>query len=123
MLELQKRKKSTSLHFPQILMSSYFCIIDLDFKDFVNTCSRVMVHNPLAIAKMRLPSVPNLRKLAKGTHFVASNGELLQYPAKIVRPKFKIALSDTDGADVEIETANERLRKFLEDEGLAEVST
>ena len=69
---------------------------------------------------MRLPAVRNLRKVAKQTHFVATNGEVVPYPvgygwganARINRSR-ALAVSKIAGMDDENKDADKELLQFL----------
>ena len=64
---------------------------------YVQSCSRLTITNPHAIAMLRDHSVPNLRKLAGGNHFV-HDGELVEYPEKFnKKPKNPGFVNDTYG--------------------------
>ena len=73
---------------------------------------------------MRLPSVQNLRKIVKKTHFPASNGELVEYPegygwgAKARLNKggaYKLSDEKMDTTNAE---EDKKLLKFLQENGV-----
>ena len=92
---------------------------ETNFKEYTSTCSRLMINNPVAIAAMNMPNIPNLRKLARNTHFVSTDGNVLPFPGAMARFTRSGFVSDTAGCDNEVENENSRLRKFLENAGLA----
>ena len=95
-----------------------------EFQAYLDSCSRIPVSNPKAIAGMRLPSVQNLRKIVKKTHFPASNGELVEYPegygwgAKARLNKggaYKLSDEKMDTTNAE---EDKKLLKFLQENGV-----
>ena len=101
-----------------------------DVKKFKQSCTRIMPDNPTALAKLRLPSISNLRKIARGTHFVSSNGCLIKFPSSFKRRKAKKfgtnyggdEISDRPSLDEADETSDTRMRKFLMEQGLLDES-
>ena len=85
--------------------------------------------NPRALTRLAIPSIANLRELAKGTHFVGQEGQIRILPKRFrSNPKY-YASSVNDGGNLEAEAegANERLTELLkqlaENEETAEVGT
>jgi hypothetical protein len=90
-----------------------------DRNTYLDSCTRFCISNPSPVARCTLPTIANLRHLARGTHFVASNGEVVRFP-KQCRAKAppRIVISNTQDMDKVCETENSRLRDFLKRVGL-----
>ena len=78
-----------------------------------------MVKNPTALARCTVPSIVNLRKIARGTHFVDSEGLMMAFPKRFKRGNSSTILGRAD-ADVVDEDENRKLAEFLREQGLGE---
>ena len=88
-------------------------------KKYTDSCSRIMVGNPRGLAKLGLPSIANLRKIARRTHFVSRDGLLICLPKAIAdNDRSTKVVSNQANKDTDDKDANERLRVFLESRGL-----
>ena len=94
-----------------------------EYSAYLDTCSRINVDNPVGLAKLRTPSIPNLRKIARKSHFVASNGECIAFPPEIKNTRGRAKISDDPNRDDPDEGANNRLEAFLKSQGLGENNT
>ena len=90
---------------------------------YLDTCSRIMVHNPIMLARCTNPSVSNLRKIARRTHFVAAQGDIYPFPASIrVRDRAVAAVSKFSDFDKVDKNADDTLAKFLNARGLQDLN-
>ena len=92
-----------------------------EYKAYLTSCTRINITNPKALARCNLPSISNLRKIARRTHFVASTGEVIKFPGNyrwasrsVVEPH----ISKTMGMDDVKQDADSSLRAFLKQSGI-----
>ena len=98
-----------------------------ELRKYLNSCTRINVENPRALALCALPTIANLRKIAKRTHIVARSGELVKTPSmrgrgsRPVGPsRYTPFIADNAEADKVTDDACDRLREFLINNGLVE---
>ena len=82
-----------------------------------------MVHNPISLARCTNPSIRNLRKIAKRTHFVAAQGDIYPLPATIrTRDRAVAVLSKFADFDKKDSNADDTLAKYLNARGLQDIN-
>ena len=78
-----------------------------------------MVLNPKGLARMNTPSIHNLRKIARRTHFVSRNGTVEKFPDTVRKPNNTNAkISNIVDHDTQDTDSDMNIMKFLESRGL-----
>ena len=94
-----------------------------DLRKYLNTCTRINVENPRALALCKLPTIPNLRRIARRTHIVGRAGQLVKIPSRHNNRhhnRYRPFVAQNTDADKEDQSASDRLREFLKNNGLVD---
>ena len=92
-----------------------------EHKAYVSSCTRINLSNPRAVAGCNLPSIANLRKIARRSHFVATTGDVIKLPGNYrwanqgAKTPF---ISKTENMDEIKHDADESLKAFLRQSGI-----
>ena len=88
-----------------------------DERKFQDSCTRIMVQDPQGLSMCRLPSIVNLRRIARGTHFVTMSGNMMKFPKRFTNRSYSTVQGSVD-KDVVSNDENERLIEFLGKSGV-----
>ena len=90
-------------------------------KEYHKSCTHMRVCNPAYLSRCTIPSIQNLRKIARGTHFVTWAGNVCKFP-QVMLPRanrYKSReVNDKNPANDDDNQANQNLINFLRAEGL-----